>query len=172
MSIEYNPAQDGITHINLYSRGNTNLGRMLSNFNKNFFVVPGIGSFASMEAFYYYVSSGSRYEFLRKLSGGVAKMEGKRLPVVKLDDFEDVMKQGIQAKYDYNKNAINALILLEGRDSDGGALPLTHYYCNQIYSSVDESYSWKITVPQGNAWLVDKWTEIVTAVIAANPITP
>jgi len=37
-----NPEEDGITHINIYSKGKTDLGRMLSNFAKLPFILKHI----------------------------------------------------------------------------------------------------------------------------------
>lgn len=52
-SNEVNASDDGITHINVYSKGKTKLGRLLSNFADTPFVLDGV-RFASVESFWYY----------------------------------------------------------------------------------------------------------------------
>ena len=51
------PAEDGITHVNVYSRGLTTLGRWLSNF-AHCPIETEDGPFASIEG-YWYGSAGS-----------------------------------------------------------------------------------------------------------------
>ena len=51
---KFNPMQDGITHINIYTQGKTQLGRALSNLFDCEFTVPGYGDFKSLEGFWYY----------------------------------------------------------------------------------------------------------------------
>ena len=46
---------DGIDHINIYSKGYTKLGRLLSNFTKSEFTHPIYGHFMSVEGFWYYI---------------------------------------------------------------------------------------------------------------------
>jgi hypothetical protein len=47
--MDIKPSEDGVTHINVYSRGNTELGRLLSNFAHTPFSHPEFGEFASVE---------------------------------------------------------------------------------------------------------------------------
>lgn len=47
------PNSDGVDHINVYSKGRTELGRMLTNFHRHPFQFEGI-EFASLEAWWYY----------------------------------------------------------------------------------------------------------------------
>lgn len=46
---KYTATTDGIDHINIYSKGKTTLGRMLSNFACTPFTHPEDGKFASIE---------------------------------------------------------------------------------------------------------------------------
>jgi hypothetical protein len=54
--MDIKPSEDGVTHINVYSRGNTELGRLLSNFAHTPFSHPEFGEFASVEGFWYWLS--------------------------------------------------------------------------------------------------------------------
>ena len=42
----YLPKDDGVTHINIYSKGQTELGGLLSNFSRTPFVHPKYGELA------------------------------------------------------------------------------------------------------------------------------
>ena len=53
---DYLPADDGITHINIYSNGATQLGRFLSNFSFSP-ITTDHGHFCSMEGYYHYIKS-------------------------------------------------------------------------------------------------------------------
>ena len=96
--MDYNPLNDGVDHINVYSRGKTQLGRMLSNFYPLPFNHPVYGVFNTVEGFYYYVSTGFKYEVLRTLSGFEAKKFGKSLERTKLEDFENIIRKAIRLK--------------------------------------------------------------------------
>lgn len=50
----YLPKDDGIDHINVYSRGKTELGRILSNFSKTE-IRKTYGTFSSVEGLYHYL---------------------------------------------------------------------------------------------------------------------
>ena len=160
MSVTYTPEQEGETHINVYSRSETLLGRITSNFERMHFLVPGMGSFASMEAFYYYVSTGERYDHLRKLSGLIAKREGQKLSAVKRDDFDDEMRLGVRSKYNENKHTFDELFITDSFNDHGDILPFVHYYVVG---------GGRVIVPQGNAWLTEEWTAIRSEFFAANP---
>ncbi len=69
--------EDGITHINIYSKGKTELGRLMSNFALSPFSVPQHGEFKSIEGYWYWLSTGD--ESLRDLYGYEAKKAGRKL---------------------------------------------------------------------------------------------
>lgn len=153
MGVTYNPNDDGTTHINVFSRGKTYLGRKLSNFERVFMEHPEYGPFASMEGFYYYISSGMQHDVLRQLYGAVAKKVGQGLSRVTINDFESILKSGLWAKYNYNVEMFDTLFLTSVTE-EGDVLPLTHYY---VFGSANE-----IVVPKGSAWLIEGWNEIRT----------
>ena len=53
-----NPDNDGIDHINTYSKGKTELGKLLTNFAHTPFVHPKYGEFQSVEGFWYFKKTG------------------------------------------------------------------------------------------------------------------
>lgn len=132
------PSQDGVNHINIYSKGKTTLGRMLSNFYFSPFVLPNHGKFSSVEGYWYWLST--KDEKLRELFGFEAKKRGQFLKApdwVDTQEFKDSIKESIKAKIDQNP-----LIKKELKQS---SLPLVHYYV----------YGDKIVkVPKGQ-WIVD-----------------
>lgn len=129
--------EDGVTHINVYSKGRTELGRWLSNFAHSPFIHPVYGEFASVEALWYYVATGCKHESLRPLHGWQAKAWGKKHERVEMDtsEFAQIIKTGIRAKLIANPQHLGMLI-----DS---TLPLSHYY---VYGGK--------TVPAGYEWII------------------
>lgn len=120
-----NPSLDGIEHINIYSKGATELGRLLSNFAHTPFTCKD-GRFESVEGYWYWCSvpsHDSRRDSLRKLWGFHAKKLGRELRGRTWDDSEDfrlAICEAIQCKLDQNPHIEELL-----KDSD---LPLEHYY--------------------------------------------
>lgn len=152
----YNPDEDGITHINIYSQGKTELGRMLSNFYHSPFVYEPYGSFASAESFWYWYLTGQQHNHLRNLSGFEAKKEGRKYRNDRLDvngltneDLE-VMEQMLVHKIAYNPKIANLL-----KES---TLPLVHYY----------DYHGRVIVPEGIDWLSASYEDIRTVLKEGN----
>lgn len=85
------PNDDGVTHINIYSRGKTELGRSLSHFAHTPFIHPFFGPFTSVEGFWYYIKSRPLDERLRTLWGAQAKMYGKNLKHCIVPHFHEII---------------------------------------------------------------------------------
>lgn len=98
--LDIDPSKDGITHINMYSKGITALGKWLSHFTYAPFNHPDLGCFNSIEGLWYYVSTGQKDETLRNMFGYNAKTFGRNLPRVQVEDFEEIIKKGIRAKFE------------------------------------------------------------------------
>lgn len=139
------PQNDGVDHINIYSRGKTELGRALSNFAPTRFAHPTLGVFCSMEGFYYFISTGMKHDVLRALHGYKAKQIGSEKERVYCEDFERLMKEGLSCKIKHNPWIMDLL--------KSSSLPFTHYY----FYGTDKV---KVVFPKGNDWLVDGVTEI------------
>ena len=127
------PSNDGINHINAYSKGQTELGRLLSNFANTPFDHDELGHFESMEGFWYYCSTGMIHDELKSLSGFDAKKFGRNLPVITNDKFKDLIVEGLECKLTQNEYLLDMCA-----DND---LPYVHYYVHPDSPiKLDESF--------------------------------
>lgn len=143
------PNKDGIDHINVYSKGKTELGKLLSNFaHTPFFVLLEENGesydveFQSVEGYWYYLLTGD--ENLLDLHGFKAKEYGKSLlnEDTKENVAKDELKLAYEAKLAYHSKIKEMLLKNE--------LPLKHYYV----------YGGKVVEPKQFQWTVDLWNEI------------
>lgn len=137
------PENDGVDHINIYSKGKTTLGRWASNFTKQTMRCPEQGYFDSVEGYWYWLKTGKQHDILRYLHGAEAKAIGRT--------FE---------KVDMPENEFNRQILLminkkiRGNPAMRGKLanselPFAHYYVHQSR-----------VVPAGYEWITEHWERI------------
>lgn len=139
----YLPDVDGTTHVNVYSRGKTQAGRLASNFAHTPFYHPTHGRFASIEGLWYWLTSTHRdRDQLRELHGAAAKSLGRQLQsgcwVV---DHRAQVTAGLSAKAVSHPEIGDALKAV--------GLPLTHYYV-----CVDGRL-----VPRLDDWCYQWWAE-------------
>jgi len=113
----HNPEMDGVDHINIYSKGKTELGRKLSNWFPLRFTCED-GDFASIEGYWYWL--GTHNVSLRSLSGYQAKEFGKSLP----QTFK-LLEVDFRTKI---KKAINIKLLALRSEIIASTLPFAHYY--------------------------------------------
>lgn len=101
-----NPKLDGITHVNIYSQGKTELGRMLSNFY-HYKVKTRDGEFNSVEGYWHWlgIEKCKEKEVLRKLYGYNAKKTGNSLKVSFKERFDN----------NFQNKILNAIWIKEGR---------------------------------------------------------
>lgn len=130
--------KDGVDHVNIFSRGETALGRWMSNFSHEPFTHPMHGSFNSIEGLWYWLTRGD--DRLRTLSGFQAKQLGKSLQIVNdlpEAEFRQAITLGIQAKIAANPRMAEILRT--------NLLPFEHYY---VFSGkkVDAGYKWLLEV--------------------------
>jgi hypothetical protein len=133
---KYNPQEDGITHINIYSKGKTELGRWLSNFAYAPIETED-GPFNSIEGYWYWLSCG--YDILRRLSGYRAKITGRNFggkDWVFTESFRTKIKKAIEIKL---KTYSEKLVELKQTD-----LPLAHYY---VYDN-------NVIIPKNCDWII------------------
>lgn len=116
--------QDGVTHVNIYSRGKTRVGRLASNFAKTPFNHPVHGYFASVEAaWYWWTAQGPRRDEIRAQCGWRAKRLGRDLGA---EDWptdpahRQFIEECLQAKSRAHPEIVEGL-----REMN---LPITHYY--------------------------------------------
>lgn len=151
--MELNPDNDGVDHINVYSKGKTELGRKLSNFAHTPFELDD-KDFSSIEAYWYYrklLFLGASEEVLdtiRTLYGYAAKEYGRnqiakfKIPVYESDnEFRLNITRAIQAKLKCNPELHTQL--------KECTLPLTHYYWYgkvSKYKIIEDKHPWIIDV--------------------------
>jgi predicted NAD-dependent protein-ADP-ribosyltransferase YbiA (DUF1768 family) len=160
---------DGGDHINIYSKGETELGRLLSNFANTPVKLQG-ETYASLEAYWYYLGikwpseiteETSRFgttgwsksidpaaedkKRIRNSYGFMAKKLGRELRKKygeeKSNYFEDSIKAAMRKKVEQHPK-IKTLLT-------NSSLPFQHYY----------SYGGK-NVDAGFKWIVEEWEEI------------
>lgn len=112
--------EDGVTHINIFTRGATELGRLLTNPAYSPFTHPTYGDFDSVEGLWYWLKSGRCHDFLRTSSGISAKLAGRHLPEVFCQSFKEDVSIGIRQKIGQNPRIIELLA--------ESTLPFEHYY--------------------------------------------
>lgn len=133
--------KDGITHINVYSKAQTALGRHLSNFSLAPFECPEFGKFVSIEGYWYYLLTSNPE--LRELAGVEAKRVGKKSrPGEPPAFFERCVRRALRLKI-LGSPRLAAML----RES---TLPLAHYYVHRDHDSGDlvvkpaDSHPWVI----------------------------
>ena len=138
--------QDGVDHINIYSQGETELGRLLSNFAHTPFVHPDLGAFESVEGLWYWLGAseeGSGKTKLRCVYGFTAKRMGRELPRSKERLSEEVFRETIFAAFEAKLAAnprIRSLLI-------NSTLPLAHYYVYGKKGNTikrDAGYEWQV----------------------------
>lgn len=135
------PALDGFEHINIYSQGQTPLGRMLSNFT-HYKIKTADGWFESVEGYWHWlgIEECLEKEELRQLYGIAAKKRGNELRKIKQakvePEFQDKILKAIWYKVKRNQWLF---------DPKYDLLPLEHYYVFKgAVRDVKEKYLWMI----------------------------
>lgn len=135
------PTKDGIEHINIYSKGKTELGKLLSNFAYSPFEHKVYGKFNTIEGFWHWLKTDKQYDIFRKCSGAEAKSMSKNYSFVLNKDFKAEIKKFILLKIEQNEKIRELL--------KASTLPLTHYY----YYGTEENG--KVVVPDNSKWVID-----------------
>jgi hypothetical protein len=136
---------DGIDHINIYSKGDTYLGRSLSNFSSHK-VATTDGEFASIEGYWYWLNAtGPRREELRAKVGWEAKRLGREL---RAGDWspDPTFKLRIA-------NAMVSKLILHPQvcsEFVASTLSFRHYYV----------YGDKVVEPAEGRWIVALWEHL------------
>lgn len=118
----YKPENDGIDHINVYSKSNNWLGKTLSNFHYSPILTED-GYFKSIEGYWYWLGTDHKdKEKLRNLYGYEAKRIGREL---KAKDWQDSpeFKRKIKSAIFIKLHSLNLNTALKENK-----LPYTHYY--------------------------------------------
>ena len=139
------PTQDGVTHINMYSKANTEFGQMLSDFYK-YPIHTEDGDFASVEGYWYYLSLPETvdrnkmkrlYGYLAKKTGRILRQEAGKDNLIHDDRFTEKILTAIKQKIEANANMLKP---------EYRGLPIIHYYKTpdgKIYDVTDD-FPWLI----------------------------
>jgi hypothetical protein len=131
------PGVDGRDHINVYSKGKTKLGRMLSNWSEYTVEFPEAGLFRCLEGYWFWLGTGDGA--LRNMSGWEAKNYGKthaRVNKIEANTFMHLIMQAMQTKVRQHHE-----IQIELEKSE---LPFCHYY-EYGGKKIDAGYEWITT---------------------------
>lgn len=143
----FDPKLDGVTHINIYSKGRTYLGVFLSNFTECKIETPD-GVFNSVEGYWYWLGTNHpNRDQLRILHGYYAKKYGRemRLGHERSDpEFLDKIKDAIRYK------VMKECSIPEQKLMIANTLPYTHYYV------MNEN----VVVPRDSQWLITHITNL------------
>jgi len=128
---------DGIHHINIYSKGKTEIGRWLSNFSYCP-IQTQHGDFNSIEGYWYWLTT--LHGKLRELHGFSAKKFGKECKKVREysdEEFKSYICKALDAKLKINPKWA----------AEQCNLPLKHYYEYGVESGAQkriekEEYNW------------------------------
>lgn len=148
----WSPVNDGVDHINIYTKSKTLLGRLLTNLHDCQFTVPGYGTFQSLEGFWYYYLTGCQHEEFHNKRGFDAKKSGKGVRDDRIDkeglteEQKGVILEAIRCKLRQNRD-----ILLALARSD---LPFAHYY---FYGEPENAKI--IELPQYD-WMIEEFERL------------
>lgn len=135
-----NPELDGVDHINVYSKGQTSLGRFLTNFSYSPITTED-GPFSSIEGYWYWLGTNhTRKDKLRTAYGFKAKQLGRELGALDWQDGEDFKRKilaAIETKLTTNPEILSQL--------QNTTVPLLHYY----------NYGGKVVEPKDGKWILD-----------------
>lgn len=132
----FGPDTDGVDHINIYTKGKTKLGKLLTNMSDMPVNIPEHGYFMTLEGYWYWLTTGCSYEYFRDCNGFEAKIKGKTLPRTTFPDFKETFKKALKLRFDQNERLKSLTI--------NSTLPFAHYYC---YGDSDDTviyppYDW------------------------------
>lgn len=148
---------DGLDHINIYSRARTRLGRLLSNHAPLAFTHPTYGSFSCAESYWYWLSTGQLHDGLRVLPARQARFQGKQHPKVIDPLFKRRFAEGLICKL--NAHPDLTMNLANSR------LPFKHYYW---FGKVEDNV---IVEPPGHEWQMALWEHWRTELQANQVLT-
>lgn len=142
--MNHHPKNDGIDHINIYTRGKTRLGRLITNLSDVPVTHPTYGRFRTAEGLWFYLKSGKAHEELRAMSGFEVKRYARGLVNVWNKEFQAEFKQGLKQKI-LDHSELRDLFV-------ESTLPFTHYY---VYESKRPDVEPKVVVPKDSVWMIE-----------------
>lgn len=142
---------DGVYHINIYSKGNTELGRLLSNFS-DLEVDTIFGKFRSIEGLWYWLLTGQKHNEFKSLVGFQAKALGRDLlsdqsEWIQTPQDKLVIIQAMISKLLLNKKLLD--LFLKNK------LEYKHYYV----------YGDKVVEPTEGKWIINMWSTLQSILV-------
>ena len=140
-------AQEGVTHINISNRSNTELGRLLVHYTHSPFVHPHYGPFNSMEGLWHYIKTSPEIkerDKLRTFAGHRAKELGKNFPKRQISNFREQILEANFFKIEQNPRLLELM--------KASTLPFDHYYLHGEGNVLIR--------PDGLIWLSEGFEEI------------
>jgi hypothetical protein len=125
------PLQDGEDHINVWTKGKTRLGRLLTNPADLPVTHPKYGMFRTMEGLWFYLKTGMIHEDLRAMNGFEARRVGMTFKTVWFQDFMDEIKIGIRCKIEQHAELRELM--------EESILPFEHYYVYPVRTVTPKS---------------------------------
>lgn len=163
--IDYKPLEDGITHVNVYSKSRCLLGRLLSNFAHTPIESGGI-KFESIESWWYYtkmvnINSNSLFPiFTDEQMESVSKSIGKEAKKI----FRDLYKED-SVTYNPTKDEVKEAYILKAESNENvkkllleNNLPFSHYYMMFDKKVNADDY----------LWTAELWNEVKEELIKKN----
>lgn len=125
--------KDGVDHINIWEKGTTELGKVLSPsvtiaFNHNVF-----GHFETMEGFWHYIHSAERDDRIRNMSGTSLKNFARKLSPTRVKHFKALIIDANYQKIKKYKQIVESI-----KESN---LPFDAYYTNNVGLRIRHNYS-------------------------------
>lgn len=141
---DFGPDTDGKTHINIYSKAATKLGKFLTNMANVPVSMGEDGVFESMEGYWYWLMTGRDKQFFQMCNCFEAKKHGRQLPRNPPINFQAKFKEAMKMKIDQYPRMKELLIKSE--------LPFTHYY---FYGDDDRT----VVFPPFD-WITREWERL------------
>lgn len=123
----WEPMNDGVDHINIYTKANTALGKWMSNLSFSPFTHPDFGSFLCVEGAWHWFFTGCQYNEFRFKSGFEARKLADlyKKDKVNLDRELTAFEKMIIQQFIHTKFETYSSKLEEFKQSE---LPFAHYY--------------------------------------------
>jgi O-acetyl-ADP-ribose deacetylase (regulator of RNase III) len=133
-----NPKNDGVEHINIWTKSSTSLGRRLSNLSKHGFLHEDHGWFECLEGYWYWLATGCKHEQFKQMNGFEAKQIGSKMERVDLPDFQERFKEGMRLRLEQNEILRSELL--------NSSLPFEHYYVygNDAVRDMKARHQWQL----------------------------
>jgi len=132
------PAEDNQSHINIWTKSASWLGRQLSNLSKLGFLHEDHGWFECLEGYWYWLATGCKHDQFKQMSGFEAKGVGSKMERIEMPDFQARFKEGMRLRLEQHPQLRHALL--------ESTLPFEHYYVygNDVVRDLKQRHQWQL----------------------------